>query len=193
MNIKPNNMIEKRIEEVAKFIAQKAQDFPLDELPFVNWRVNVSSKNDKIILEGGVIIIGYMIQNDDSDKKESVIVGQCLISPLKGCNGVAIVSSLKIEEEYRNKGLATYLIDLVNVICNKISYSYIICTTKEENMAMRSALAKNQYKELFEFNNRKTENDIVFVARNLSDYNNIVSYNIKKRSVIIAINSSENI
>lgn len=181
------------LKEVAKIIAQKAQKFPLEQTPFVDFNVRAYMRNDKFVIEGGNISIGYAEFSDDMDvaKTETIIIGTCQITQLKGCNGVAVVSNLKIDEEHRNKGLATYLIDLVNLVCNTISYNYIICTTKEDNMAMRSVLAKNEYKELFEFKNAKTDNEVVFLALNLTKYNNFIFDNNTKRSVFVSINSNE--
>jgi hypothetical protein len=75
--------------------------------------------------------------------------------------------------------------------CQEMFSKYCICTTKEENMAMRSVLAKNQYKEIFEFNNLKTDNDIVFCAKSLSEYQNLVIENKAKRSVLVSIDTFE--
>jgi hypothetical protein len=184
-------MSHEKVKKVAEYIAQKAQDFPLDYTPCINWQVHIVKKNDEIELQGGFISIGYVELQEDLSESTPIFVGKCLISPLKGCNGVAVMSNLKIDTEHRNKGLGTFIVELANIVCNKISYNYCICTTKEENMAMRSVLAKNQYKELFEFNNLKTDNDIVFCAKSLSEYQNLVIENKAKRSVLVSIDTFE--
>ena len=184
-------MKHEKVKQVAEFIAQKAQDFPLDYTPCVNWQVHFVKKNEEIQISGGTLQIGYIKFKNEISEDKPIFIGQCTITQLKGCNGVAVMSNLKIDSEIWNKGIGTYLVNLANIVCSKISYNYIICTTKEDNMAMRSVLAKNQYKELFEFNNLKTNNDVVFCAKSLSEHENDIFENKFKRSVIVSIDSYE--
>lgn len=88
------------------------------------------------------------------------LVAQFKIAPLEGCNGVAILTKLKIAEPYRGKGLAKQILEYAQKVAAEMRYAALICTVKEDNEPMIRTLTRLEFKKNFDFLNYNTGNAI---------------------------------
>lgn len=87
-------------------------------------------------------------------------VAYFILLQLPGCCGVALSTGAIVFGPHRNKGLGTILNELRKDISREAGYTVLMCTDVMHNEPQRKILQKNGWKDVFEFVNRRTGNQV---------------------------------
>lgn len=96
-------------------------------------------------------------------------IAEFKLTPLKGCRGVAISHGVAISEKYRGKGLGQFLNFWRRVQAMLNHYTVVVCTTVHDNAPQNHILNKNGWRQLGNFYNSRTENEVLVWAFNLNE------------------------
>jgi ribosomal protein S18 acetylase RimI-like enzyme len=96
-----------------------------------NFKIN--NYFNKMLNDKNIILLAYYLDNE--------IVGYILIRIIE--KDVCLLDGLYVEEEYRNRGIATSLLNEAINRCKKLNVKYV-----EINTMAKNKIAKNIYKKL---------------------------------------------
>lgn len=91
------------------------------------------------------------------------------INSFPGCNQLAVSNHVFLEKEYRGKGFGQQFQESREHHTKLLGYDAVICTVKADNFPEIKLLEKNDWKKIWEFYNRETENIILIFAKNLNN------------------------
>lgn len=83
------------------------------------------------------------------------------------CCGILVSCDSYVYPAFQFRGLGTLLNNLRQDIGKYLGYSLILCTDKENNYSQRTVLKKNEWKDIFDFHNRKSGNKVVISVKEL--------------------------
>lgn len=92
-----------------------------------------------------------------SDKDNMPISSFCLMQ-MPGCCGICISYNSLIFPKYQGKGIGTLLNQFRIDIADYLGYTTLLCTDREENIPQKKILAKNGWKDVHSFVNKRTNN-----------------------------------
>jgi RimJ/RimL family protein N-acetyltransferase len=101
--------------------------------------------------------------------KEGKIVGEFKLSPLPGCAKICVSHGLKIYPEFQGKGFSTEAHKQRLALARHLGYRVIIATIVTTNKKQIHTLRKNHWKEVREFFNPKTGNNVTLWYKDLDD------------------------
>lgn len=87
---------------------------------------------------------------------------------LPGCCGICVSTGNYIHEAYRGKKLNNLLNQFRIAVAEHCGYTVLLCTDKATNASQKATLARNGWKDIYQFKNNKTQNlvDISVVQLN---------------------------
>lgn len=148
-------------ESLMKQLIFPLTNLPVEGIPVLNYH---PTYDHTMHFAGGELYFKYKIEGHQT------IVARTNVESFPKCNGIAIITKVMVMEDYRGRGIGTFVNQFTAYFCRKIGYSVAMCSVRENNMPMRCILAKNGWNENFEFMNKKTGNDVVVYSLNLSAY-----------------------
>lgn len=96
------------------------------------------------------------------------IVSNMRLYQLPGCCGVAVSSASMVYVPYRQKGLNTILNKFRIELAKHMKYSVLMCSDLAGNIPSKKTLAKNGWKDIFQFKNQRTNNVVDISVINLT-------------------------
>lgn len=104
--------------------------------------------------------------DDDSSEfrieKKSLMEHKFQMTELKGCCGVAVSFHEETNFMKRNAGIATKAETVRQLIAKSLGYSTLICTITEQNEINQKVKKSAGYNKLYQFNNSRTGNEVIF-------------------------------
>jgi hypothetical protein len=91
------------------------------------------------------------------------------MSQLQGCCGVCVSFHEETYFSQQNKGWATRMDKLKKIITKIANFSCLICTLREENDINQKVKKRTSWNKLYQFNNSKTGNEILFGVFDLNN------------------------
>lgn len=82
------------------------------------------------------------------------------LSQLNGCCGVCVSYHCWVHASLRGQGLGKALNKLRMILAARAGYTGMLCTDVTSNLPQRKILAKNGWKAIYRFINRRTGNDV---------------------------------
>lgn len=86
---------------------------------------------------------------------------------LPGCCGVCVSCGAGVYEPLK-KGLGTLLNEMRIVMAKKGGFGVLLCTDRELNTPQRKILAKNGWKDVFQFKNPRSQNVVNISVKDLT-------------------------
>jgi hypothetical protein len=133
----------------------------------------ITPANVEFIKNGGEnIFILYDINEIEAPKAWREFVGFRYIatfrmSQLNGCCGVCVSYNVQTSEAYRGRGIGKLLNQLRVQIADYLDYTVLLCTDVQQNTAQRKIIAKNSWKDIHTFVNKRTNNTVNISVINL--------------------------
>lgn len=90
---------------------------------------------------------------------EKSTIGYFYLEQLPGCCGVIVLFNMSVGALTR-LGIGTLLNELAKEIAKVHGYTVMLATDKHVNIPQRKILAKNNWKDIHQFRNKRTENVI---------------------------------
>lgn len=106
----------------------------------------------------------YQVVKHGLPGSRPTVVSSFWLSMMPGCCGLAVSFHACVYEPFRNKGVGTILNRLRMVIAKDLGYSALICTDVAANKHQRNILRKNNWKDIYQFINRRTGNKVFLSA-----------------------------
>lgn len=91
------------------------------------------------------------------------------IMQLPGCCGVMLSFNSAVERDYRGKGLGTYLHELRCLLAKQHGYTTFLCTDRTHNTVQNKILQENNWKIIYQFENKRSGNLVNINVKDLSD------------------------
>jgi GNAT superfamily N-acetyltransferase len=85
---------------------------------------------------------------------------QFRIESFNGCGGVAIVRDVYLHESFRGKGLGIKFLNLQEELAKDFGYSAMMCSVVLGNHPQQKILAKNDWKVMALFHNKRSGNHV---------------------------------
>lgn len=79
---------------------------------------------------------------------------------LPGCCGVAVSSGVHVSYLCRNRGINTILNKFRIELAKHMGYSVLMCSDIDSNEPSKRTLARNGWKDIYHFKNRRTNNTV---------------------------------
>ena len=137
-------------------------------------------KLEKTIAEGINELIGkdvilkmstsYMSTNFNVFEKEKSVnkygfayrkhVACFCLAEMPGCCGYLISHYMAVYMDYRKKGISKFLQGVKFELANRWGYSYMVCTTTQDNEVQNHVLEKSSWKKTHQGKNRRTSNSL---------------------------------
>ena len=114
-----------------------------------------------------LICLKKEVSVDYNGRSDYGIVASMRLYQLPGCCGVAVSSGSTVVEKYRRKGLNTILNKFRMELAKHMGYTVLLCSDLHSNEASKKTLAKNGWKDIYQFKNKRTNNVIDIAAINL--------------------------
>lgn len=95
------------------------------------------------------------------------LISEFTLIQMPGCCGMCISTNVKVSERYRNKGLNNILNQMRIDIAKESGYGILICTDIISNTPERATLSRNHWKDIYNFNNPRTKNQIAISIKEL--------------------------
>ena len=83
------------------------------------------------------------------------------------CCAYAISCNVRVEPQYRNKGIGTALNLFRMILCDIMGYTALICTDVDHNGAQRKILKTQEWTDIHTVINRRTGNVVHISATEL--------------------------
>ncbi len=90
---------------------------------------------------------------------------------LPGCCGVCVSFNSRVIASFNNKGIGSILNKFRIDLTRELGYGLLLCTDVSSNIKQAKILAKNNWKEIFEFKNPRTGNKVKIHVYNLTGDN----------------------
>lgn len=104
-------------------------------------------------------------KNKFNNKPEPI--GSFELHPMINCCGICVSTRAYVHPDFRNVGLNTILNSLRIDIARFLGYSLLLCTDVTSNEAQRKVLARNGWRDIYRFLNRRTGNLVAISVINL--------------------------
>lgn len=101
--------------------------------------------------------------------KDEALISRFSLRELPNCCGVIVSSGVFVNYPYRKKGVGTLLHQLRIEIAIALGYSTMLCSDVLHNTAQRKILKKNGWKDVYQFRNIRSANEVVLSILNLLD------------------------
>ena len=102
-----------------------------------------------------------------SEPSESGLVASFKLYPMINCCGICVSTQAMVTAAYQHKGLGTLLNQVRIDIARSLGYSLLLCTDIEKNAYQRKILARNGWRDIANFINRRTNNRVYISCINL--------------------------
>lgn len=83
------------------------------------------------------------------------------------CNGICILNNVHVEEYIRSQGIGKAIVEETIKIAKSLNYSNLIATVCNNNEPMIKIMRSVGFKEINQFKNQKTNNDIIMFSINI--------------------------
>lgn len=90
------------------------------------------------------------------------------LNQLHGCCGVLVSNGASVVESFQNKGVGTVLAKLRIDLAKHFGYTTLLCTDIMTNEPQRKILAKLGWKDVHDFKNSRTNNQVAISILDLS-------------------------
>lgn len=149
----PENYYNEQYEKelVEKFKKQLAPILGTEEFTFV--RLEHKEDYETKLRSGHFHIV---VPSNVSDK----VAATFALLPMPGCCGICISTGAYVCSDLRGRGLGTILNTIRIEIARYMGYTVLLCTDVESNKAQRAILAKNGWKDIYQFVNKRTKNTV---------------------------------
>jgi len=99
------------------------------------------------------------------DSYDDFEIAQFRLFQLPGCCGVCVPSGAWTSAKYRKKGINTLLNKFRIELARHMGYTILLCTDTNANVPSKKTLAKNGWKDIYQFKNKRSNNivDISFI------------------------------
>lgn len=98
---------------------------------------------------------------------ENKVVGKFQLHCFPNCRGIAVLTSVEINEKYRGKGYSKLLLQYAEHQANYLGYTCIMATVNNLTPSMHKALLNANYKVMNEFINLRSSNTITIYNKNI--------------------------
>lgn len=112
---------------------------------------------------------GWNIGQFDVYGKNKAPISQFSLRELPNCCGVIVSSGVYVNYPYRGRGAGTLLHQLRIEIAKALEYSTMLCSDVLHNTVQRKILRKNGWKDVYQFRNIRSGNEVVLSVLNLLD------------------------
>lgn len=113
---------------------------------------SVQDDNHRIIWEGPTRF--SVVLNEKST------LGYFYLEQLPGCCGVIVLNTMQVCHGYTHLGIGLLLNELAKEIAKVHGYTVMLATDKHNNLPQRRILMKNNWVDVHQFVNKRTENTV---------------------------------
>lgn len=104
-----------------------------------------------------------MLKEDKGNKSASI--GRFTLVPMPACCGLVISTDLYLNTKYRGTEIGKEFLTLKEWTAKMLGYPAIIATTQIDNVAEQKSMTKRGYKEIAQWKNTKTNNQLNLIFK----------------------------
>lgn len=123
---------------------------------------------ERVMIAGNGTYGGDSYQVIATIQKKNIVVADFRMSPMDGCAAICTFHHSNVNEKLRGMGIGTLLHSVRIHAAKDSGFALAQCTTLTNNEAQNRILKRFGWQINHEFNNPKTENDILMWTRNLT-------------------------
>jgi len=118
--------------------------------------------------ENGIdIILKNKVKSKSGKFEYDVHVCRFYLKELPGCCGILVSYNMIVFNQFRNKGIASFLQVIKEDIAKENRFSTLMCTTIKTNELENSLLEKTGWSRINMFNNARTSHDVIIWTKNI--------------------------
>jgi retron-type reverse transcriptase len=137
----------------------------------IEFRINNIATDYKLKTEdpknGWELGVYSLIHTNISDSSDAQTIASWYLWKLPHCCAYAVLGNATVWSPYKQKGIGTVLNAFQQEIAKQLGYTSLLCTDVRNNTPQRQILKKNEWEDIHELVNYRTNNTVILSVKNL--------------------------